>query len=82
MICLNEVEKLVNFQRVTCGVKVERQLEVPGGKRKQDVVIGDSSGTIKLTVWEDEIDRMEEENCYKVSGMVVREFKGKNFRVL
>ena len=82
VICLNEIEKLVNFQRVTCDVKVlsvERPVEVPGGKHKQDVVIADASGTVKLTVWENEIDKMEEENCYRISGVVVREFKEKKF---
>lgn len=52
---------------------------MPGGKRKQDITIADSSGLTKLTVWEDEIGTMEEEQSYIISGVVVREFKGLKF---
>ena len=58
---------------------MERPIEVPGGKQKQDITIGDSSGTLKFTVWQEEIDTMEEDVSYRISGVVVREFKGKKF---
>ena len=44
--------------------------------KKQDVVVGDSSGTARLIVWGKEI---EEVRSYRLSGMMVREFRGKKF---
>ena len=33
-------------------------VEVSGGKRNQDLIIGDSSGKGRLTLWEDEIGKV------------------------
>ena len=51
--CLNKIEKLVNFHCVTCYIKVlsvEKPMEVPGGKRKQDIIVANGWGKIKLTM--------------------------------
>ena len=42
-------------------------------------MIGDSSGTAKLTIQKKEIGKMKEEQRYKINGVVVREFKGMKF---
>ena len=82
LIELKEVQGLVPFQRVSCEVKVvnvDAVMEVSGGKKKQDVLVGDSTGTVRVTVWESEIGKLEENGSYRLTGMVVREFKGKKF---
>lgn len=82
MISLKELPGLVCFQRVSVEVKVTRvedPLEVTGGKKKQDVIVGDSSGSARVTVWEGEIGSMEEGGSYKMTGMMVREFRGEKF---
>ena len=53
--------------------------EVSGGKRKQDVVVADSSGSMRLTVWEEVVGEVVEGKSYRFKGMMVREFKGKKF---
>ena len=59
-------------------LSIENPVEVPRGK-KQDIMIGDSSGTAKLTIQEKEIGKMKEEQRYKINGVAVREFKGMKF---
>lgn len=58
LIMLKQLEELVAFQRVMVEVKAlheEEAMEVSGGKKnKQDISVGDSSGTARLTVWESE----------------------------
>ena len=59
------------YQRVVCEVKVIRvdeEMVVSGGMRKQDVVISDSTGTGRLTVWENKIGKVEEGVCYNLKG--------------
>ena len=76
------VHELVQYQRVTVeGKVVELDVvkEVSGGKKKQDLVIGDSSGSTRLTVWEEVIGKVAEGKSYRFTGMMVREFKGKKF---
>ena len=75
---LKELPGLVSFQRVAVEVKalrVEDPLKVKGGK-KHDIIVADNSATARVKVWEEEIGRVEEEESYKMTGMVVREFKG------
>ena len=82
VITLKELHDLLPFQRVTVEVKavrVEEPTEVSGGKKKQDVLVGDSTGTARFTVWEGEIGTVDEDVSYRLSGMMVREFRGKKF---
>ena len=77
---LSRLQTLAAFQRVVVKVKVvqvDEAMEVSQGK-KQDIVVGDASGTARLTVWETEIGKMKEEQSYCLSGIMVREFQGKN----
>ena len=79
---LEEVQGLVPFQRVSCEVKVvnvDAVMEVSGGKKKQDVLVRDCTGTARVTVWESEIGKLEEDGSYRLTGMMVREFKWKKF---
>ena len=36
-------------------VELEQMKEVSGGKKKQDLVVADSTGNIHLTIWEEVI---------------------------
>ena len=80
--CLKELLGLSLFQRVTIEVKVvrvEKALEVNGGKKKQDILVGDETGTVRVTVWEEEIGKVKQDDSYRMSGMMVREFRGCRF---
>ena len=81
MIHLNEVERLELLQRVICKVKV-LSMEAPAdvkGYRMQDVKVGDASGTVKFTLWGNEIGSMEEGKSYKISRAIVKEYKGEKY---
>lgn len=58
---------------------VDEVEEVSGWKKKQDVLLGDSSGATRLTLWEEEAGMMDEGGSYRLCGMVVREFRGEKF---
>lgn len=79
---LGELKKLVSYQRVTVEVKalcVGDVMEVSGAKKKQDIVTGDSSGSARLTVWEGDIGKVEDDGSYGLIGMTVREYQGERF---
>ena len=46
---------------------------------KQDVMTADSTGTAKLVLWEGNIGKITEEECYKLSGLMVRTFQNKRY---
>ena len=74
---LSESENCANFGRVDVEglvVKIHSPFTVRTGKRKQDV-IGDRSGTVKLTLWE-MIGALEENHSYRFLKMLVRGYGG------
>ena len=82
MVTLKDVATLSIFQRVVCDIKVLKvndSEEVSGGKVKQDILIGDTTGTLRLTVWEHHIGKLEEGNSYKLIGVNVQEFRGEKY---
>jgi hypothetical protein len=82
IVMLDEVTKMEAYQRVLCAIKVLEVVEaeeVPGGKKKQDILVSDATGTLRLVLWESEIGQLEEKKSYKLCGVVVREFGGTKF---
>lgn len=43
------------------------------------MVIGDNTANCRLTLWETDVNKLKENCSYKLSGMMVREFKGKKY---
>ena len=81
-IVLSKLTDFAAFQRVTVVAKaihLEAVEEVPGGKKKQDIIIADGTGTARFTIWEGEIGKVKESKSYRLSGMMVREFRGRKF---
>ena len=69
-ISLDQLPDLDQFQRVSVTVKalrVDDPQQIPSGKMKQDVLVGDSTGTTRLTLWEEEIGSMDEDSSYQGS---------------
>ena len=46
---------------------------VATGKRKQDVIVCDSSATVKVTLWEENTDILEQQASYCLQNFVVCE---------
>ena len=66
---LDQLPDLEQFQRVSVTIKalrVDAPQQIPTGKMKQDVIIGDSTGTTRLTLWEEEIGSMDEDSSYQL----------------
>ena len=81
-ISLDQLPDLDQFQRVSVTVKalrVDDSQQIPSGNMKQDVHVGDSTGTTRLTLWEEEIGSMDDNSSYQLKGVTVRQFKGKRF---
>ena len=81
-IVLGTLTDIAPFQRVTLvakAIRVGEVEEVAGGKKKQDIIVGDGTGTARFTIWEGEIGKVWESKSYRLSGMMVREFRGRKF---
>lgn len=47
--------------------------------KKQDIMVADGTSTCRFTVWEDECGKFTKGECYQLSGVHVREFRGIKF---
>ena len=77
--CLSEISSCGNFDPVNVQGKVTKvngPMSVHTGKKKQDVVIADSSASAKLTIWEEMIGSIIEGTSYKFSNVFVLEYAG------
>ena len=82
VIELNELPKIFDFQRVSVYIKVisiTKPLTVTGGKTKQDIIISDATATSRLTLWEEQVNTLNENNSYYLSNMVVRQYKSQKY---
>ena len=68
-VTLSQIDDLENFERVNLCCKVicvKPVVEVSSGIQKQDVVIGDSTGTGLVTLWQEDIGILEEGIGYQL----------------
>jgi hypothetical protein len=81
-ISLNELDGMEEFAKVNIHAKVI-ELSTPqivnGGKRKQEVVLGDDTGTATLTLWETDIDCLQLSKSYDITKLIVRIFRDTHF---
>ena len=72
---ISEVQEMRNYDKINLQikvVKVQPPTRVPSGKEKQDLLVGDKTGCIKLTVWQEEVGKFETNHCYKLDHVAVR----------
>ena len=75
---LNELERIEDGTKVTVKatiVSLAPVRAVSTGK-VQDVIISDPSGTVNLSVWEDNVNKLEVGKTYKFSSVYVRSYQG------
>lgn len=83
-IMLSGLEKMSNFDvvNVLCKVIVRKDVvTVASGKKKQDILIADLTGGARVTLWEENIDALEEQQSYHLKKFVVREYSCQKYLV-
>ena len=81
-ITLSQLLTTQNFQRVSMNVKVielKTPTYVTGEKMKQDVIIADSTGNAKLTLWEKDVNSLDLVQSYSLCNFTVREYHSKKY---
>ena len=76
-VTLDSLSKLQDYQNVNVMVKVIANhipIEIKTGLMKQDVMIADETGKARLTLWQDDINKLEVNKSYKFQMLTVRSF--------
>ena len=79
VISLSQLNDLHEHERVTVRVTIVKVYDVQkvGTKTKQDVLVADTTGKATITLWEADINSLQEERSYQLSRLEIREFMGK-----
>lgn len=81
-ITLGQLQQLQQFQSVTTNakvIKVSESMEVKPGLSKQDLTIADATGTARLTLWQTDINKLDEGECYRLENLLVKNFMKFNY---
>ena len=81
-ISLSDIGLVSTYQKVIVDVKVMSVMEpvdVSGGKRKQEVVVGDHTGSCKVTLWEEHVGSLVLESSYRLKNFFVREYAAQKY---
>ena len=76
-ISLQDIEQRNVYERITVNVKISKKFApelVATGKKKQDVIVCDATGTGRVTLWEENVDKLKENSSYTLENFMVREY--------
>ena len=57
------------------GLHIEDSVQLLDGRSKQDFMISDGTQYVKLTLWEAEVGKLKKYQCYRLSNILICEFK-------
>lgn len=83
IITLAQLPNIQKFQTVSVTAKVltlSERVEVKPQLYKQDITLSDATGTARMTVWQTDIDKLEENESYEFKDLLVNSFN--NLRYL
>ena len=81
-ICLDELDARNEYDKITTKVKVIQILQtvtVHSGKTVQEVLVGDSSGVTRCSLWEQDMDSLSVGSSYLLKNFEVHEFASKKY---
>ena len=85
-IYLNQLQGQQSYQQFVVTIKVGEAVKVKNEVKNevsyQDLVVGDATGSAKLTVWVKNIGALKESSSYMLSGMMVREYIWQRFLLM
>lgn len=84
-VSLGDLADIEEYQHVSVAAKVLRvdnQIEVKPGLYNQDSTIADSTGTARLTLWQENINKLEEKKSYELKNLIVRSFNQSKYLTL
>ena len=80
-ICLKDLTDKPVYSKVSFQAKVinvDYPAKLAGGLSKQEVTVADSTAAARITLWQSDINTVEEFESYYFKGMSVRSFKNEN----
>lgn len=71
---LSDIDSKGVYDRVSVNIKVNKvhaPSEIATGKKKQDIMLVDRSGSVRCVLWEEKIGSLKERKCYFLKNFVV-----------
>ncbi len=82
-ISLSELNTKNEYEKTSANVKVIKAKEPTVvkslGKRVQDIIVADATGTSRCTIWENDVGSLSEGKSYELKRFIIREFENKKY---
>ena len=81
-ITLEQLPDIQNYQHVSVMIKVLRiseKQEVKAELEKQDITISDATGTARLTLWQENIGKLDVDDSYEIKDLIVNSYNGTKY---
>ena len=82
VVIVKDIESKERYDRVTVKVKVQNVMEkesLADGSIKQDLLVGDSSGVVRVSVWGDCVGKLRTNVSYSLTNFMVRKYFGSSY---
>ena len=80
---IKQIQDLPNYQRVTVNAAKVTHIEdtdtLDDGRQFQNVIIADTTGETRLTLWQQHINTLQLLQCYKLNNVTVKSFANKHY---
>ena len=79
---MNAVQEIPDGKQISVLVQVQKigeRQEVKQALFKQDATLADKTGHIQLTLWQNDIDKLEEGKTYRLQNLIVKSFSGRKY---
>ena len=76
-VALDQLHTIANFKRINVNIKVVQVSSpstITGNTGNKDVIIGDTTATSRVILWESDIDTLKTGKCYTLKSFIVREY--------
>ena len=83
-INLAQLHSFKDYDRITVNIKVlssTDSIDVSGGRKKQEVKVADKSEVCMVTLWAENIGKLDDNQSYTLKSFLVREFGGKSLTI-
>ena len=80
-VTLDALPTMGIFEKVTTAVKaiVVKEPDSVGDKQRQDVIVADETGTARVCLWEDDINKLVENSSYRLQNFTVSEYQSTKY---
>ena len=63
-------------------LRVGEKVEIKSNLYKQDIIVSDATSTTRLTLWQGDIDSLENDESYEIKNLMVKSYNNAKYLII